>query len=55
MSEICERNSSGERLYIECIGAKCNIRGMIRWEPEWVAVMFEQLMDKVVESEVSDE
>ena len=40
-----DRNSSGERLYRDSTGAKCNIRGMIRREPEWVAVRFDKQMD----------
>ena len=42
-----ERNSTGERLYRDTAGAKCNIRGMIRREPEWVASRFEHMMDEL--------
>jgi len=40
-----ERNSSGERLYADTTGAKCNIRGMIKREPDWVASRFDRMMD----------
>lgn len=45
MNKTHVRNSSGERLYLDSKGVKCNILGMIRREPEWVAHRFEQMMD----------
>ena len=46
MNDI-KRNSSGERLYKDSSGANCNIRGMIRREPGWVASRFEFMQDKI--------
>ena len=46
MNDI-KRNSSGERLYKDSSGANCNIRGMIRREPEWVASRFDSMMDQL--------
>lgn len=42
-----EANSSGERLYKDTDGVKCNIRGMIRREPEWVASRFNTMEDMI--------
>lgn len=43
---MSDRNSSGERLYKDTGGVKCNIRGMIQREPEWVASRFNVMEDE---------
>ena len=45
-----ERNSSGERLYHDTSGAKCNIRGMIKREPGWVASRFDVMTDQLADA-----
>ena len=45
------RNSSGERLYLDSAGAKCNIRGMIQREPGWVATRFDLMEDQLAARE----
>jgi len=46
---MAEYNSSGERLYRDEKNIKRNIRGMIRFCPEWVAARF-TMMEMQVES-----
>lgn len=43
---MIDRNSSGERLYKDTGGVKCNIRGMIQREPEWVVSRFNVMEDE---------
>ena len=38
-----EYNSSGERLYLDLDGIKCNLRGMLRREPEWLLSRFQHM------------
>jgi len=40
-----------ERLYMDSNNVKCNIRDMIRREPEWVASRFDFMMDRIAELE----
>ena len=38
--ESIEYNEFGERLYRDTSGVKCNLRGMLRREPEWLLSRF---------------
>ena len=44
-----EYNSSGERLYRDSDDIKCNIRGMIRREPEWVASTYTHMGKQIAD------
>ena len=49
-----EYNSYGERLYFDTEGTKCNIRGMIRREPELVASRYTLMEKKIAELEAEN-
>jgi len=48
---IKEFNTYGERLYKDINGVKCNLRGMLKREPEWVISRFKYMEVKIEELE----
>ena len=44
---MSERNSMGERLYVDSDGDKCDIHGMILYQRSWVASRFDAMMDQI--------
>ncbi len=46
-------NTSGENLYFDSAGNKCNLRGMIRREPQWIFSRFTR-MEKDIEAQAKE-